>query len=92
MSKQNGGIIGPDNVPTGAFGAASGVWKLSDVTNYKRQGTWPVPLSGHQVANSCRFNSGSSDNLSISLSSEKIILLIENHLVVIIYLYLYLLL
>tara|TARA_R110002167_G_scaffold365827_1_gene591551 strand:+ start:2 stop:1456 length:1455 start_codon:yes stop_codon:yes gene_type:complete len=69
MSKQNGGIIGPDNVPTGAFGAASGVWKLSDVTNYKRQGTWPVPLSGHQVANSCRFNSGSSDNLSISLSS-----------------------
>ena len=69
MSKQNGGIIGPDNVPTGAFGAASGVWKLSDVTNYKRQGTWPVALSGHQVANSCRFNSGSSDNLSISLSS-----------------------
>ena len=63
MSKQNGGIIGPDNVPTGAFGAASGVWKLSDVTDYKRQGTWPVALSGHQVADSCRFNSGSSDYL-----------------------------
>ena len=76
MSKQNGGIIGPDNVPTGAFGAASGVWKLSDVTNYKRQGTWPVPLSGHQVANSCRFNSGSSDNLSISLSPFNIKLFI----------------
>jgi len=69
MSKQNGGIIGPDNVPTGAFGAASGVWKLSDVTDYKRQGTWPVPLSGHQVANSCRFNSGSSDNLARTPSS-----------------------
>jgi hypothetical protein len=69
MSKQNGGIIGPDNVPTGAFGAASGVWKLSDVTNYKRQGTWPVPLSGHQVANSCRFNDGSSDYLTRTSSS-----------------------
>ena len=69
MSKQNGGIIGPDNVPTGAFGAASGVWKLSDVTNYKRQGTWPVALSGHQVANSCRFDDGSSDYLTESVSS-----------------------
>ena len=66
MSKQNGGIIGPDNVPTGAFGAASGVWKLSDVTNYKRQGTWPVPLTGHQVANSVRLNDGSSDGFSLS--------------------------
>ncbi len=64
MSKLNGGIIGPDNVPTGAFGSASGVWSLSDVTNYKKQGTWPVVLTGHQVANSCRFNSGSSDTLS----------------------------
>jgi len=69
MSKQNGGIIGPDNVPTGAFGAASGVWKLSDVTDYKRQGTWPVALSGHQVANSCRFNDGSSDYLTRTPSS-----------------------
>jgi hypothetical protein len=60
MSKLNGGIIGPDNVPTGAFGSASGVWSLSDVTNYKKQGTWPVVLGGHQVANSCRFD-GSGD-------------------------------
>ena len=64
MSKLNGGIIGPDNVPTGTFGSASGIWSLSDVTNYKKQGTWPVPLSGHQVANSCRFNDGSSDSLT----------------------------
>jgi hypothetical protein len=56
MSKLNGGIIGPDNVPTGAFGSASGVWSLSDVTNYKKQGTWPVVLGGYQVANSCRFD------------------------------------
>jgi hypothetical protein len=70
MSKLNGGIIGPDNVPTGAFGSASGVWSLSDVTNYKKQGTWPVPLTGHQVANSCRFNDGSSDYLNRTPSSQ----------------------
>jgi len=69
MSKLNGGIIGPDNVPTGAFGSASGVWSLSDVTNYKKQGTWPVVLTGHQVANSCRFNSGSSDYLNRTFST-----------------------
>ena len=69
MSKLNGGIIGPDNVPTGAFGSASGVWRLSDVTNYKKQGTWPIALSGHQVDNSCRFNSGSSDYLNRTPSS-----------------------
>ena len=62
MSKLNGGIIGPDNVPTGAFGSASGVWSLSDVTNYKKQGTWPIVLTGHQVANSCRFDTNAGMN------------------------------
>ena len=34
MIKSNGGIIGPDNVTTGgAFGSASGVFKLGEVTN-----------------------------------------------------------
>ena len=70
MSKLNGGIIGPDNVPTGAFGSASGVWSLSDVTNYKKQGTWPIALSGHQVDNSCRFNDGSADTLSINMGTS----------------------
>jgi len=69
MSKLNGGIIGPDNVPTGAFGSASGVWSLSDVTNYKKQGTWPIVLTGHQVANSLRFDDGSSDSLSRSFGT-----------------------
>tara|TARA_R110002074_G_scaffold391382_1_gene576039 strand:- start:1558 stop:3027 length:1470 start_codon:yes stop_codon:yes gene_type:complete len=69
MSKQNGGIIGPNNIPTGAFGSASGVWKLSDAINYKRQGTWPVVLNNFQIDNSCRFNDGSSDYLSKTFSS-----------------------
>jgi len=77
MSKQNGGIIGPNNIPTGAFGSASGVWKLSDAINYKRQGTWPVVLNNFQVDNSCRFNTASSDYLtktySTTASSKKIL-------------------
>ena len=71
MSKQNGGIIGPNNVPTGAFGAASGVWKLSDVTNYKRQGTWPIALTGHQVANSARFETNTYMNKTASSGNTK---------------------
>ncbi len=68
MSKLNGGIIGPDNVPTGAFGSASGVWSLSDVTNYKKQGTWPVPLSGHQVANSVRLDTNTTFTKTLGAS------------------------
>ena len=66
MIKSNGGIIGPDNVTTGgAFGTASGVFKLGEVTNLIKESKWPTAgPQGHQVANSCRFNSGSSDYLS----------------------------
>ena len=72
MSKQNGGIIGPNNIPTGAFGSASGVWKLSDAINYKRQGTWPVVLNNFQVDNSCRFNTASSDYLTKTYSQYRL--------------------
>jgi hypothetical protein len=71
MSKQNGGIIGPNNIPTGAFGSASGVWKLSDAINYKRQGTWPIALSGHQVANSARFETNTYMKKTASSGNTK---------------------
>ena len=61
MAKRNGGIIGPSNVPSPFI--AKGVWKLSDAFNYQKAGSWPIPL-GYQIPNSCRFNSGSSDNLT----------------------------
>ena len=66
MIKSNGGIIGPDNVTTGgAFGTASGVFKLGEVTNLIKDSKWPTAgPQGYQVANSCRFNSGSSDYLN----------------------------
>jgi len=71
MSKQNGGIIGPDNVTTGGFsGVASGVFKLGEVTKLIRESKWPKPSPfTNTVPNSCRFNNASSDNLSLSGSS-----------------------
>ena len=70
MIKSNGGIIGPDNVTTGgAFGTASGVFKLSEVTNLIKESKWPTEGPPTTVANSVRFNRGSSDNLSLSGSS-----------------------
>ena len=65
MIKSNGGIIGPDNVTTGgAFGTASGVFKLGEVTNLIKESKWPTAgPQGHQVANSCRFNAASSEYL-----------------------------
>ena len=66
MIKSNGGIIGPDNVTTGGpFGSASGVFKLGEVTDLIKDSKWPTagPAS-YQVANSVRFNDGSSDTLT----------------------------
>jgi hypothetical protein len=61
---ENGGIIGPATVPTGNFGSAPGVWKLAEVEKYIKEGIWPVATTGFQVANSLRFDDGSSDNLT----------------------------
>jgi hypothetical protein len=70
MIKSNGGIIGPDNVTTGgAFGTASGVFKLGEVTDLIRESKWPTEGPPTTVSNSCRFNRGSSDNLTLSGSS-----------------------
>ena len=73
MIKSNGGIIGPDNVTTGGpFGSASGVFKLGEVTDLIKDSKWPTagPAS-YQVANSCRFDDGSSDSLTRSLGASE---------------------
>ena len=71
MIKSNGGIIGPDNVTTGgAFGSASGVFKLGEVTNLIKDSKWPTAgPGGFQVANSCRFDDGSSTQMNKTISS-----------------------
>ena len=60
MSKQNGGIIGPDNVTTGGFnGVASGVFKLGEATKLIRESKWPVPSPfTNTVPNSVRLDGG----------------------------------
>ena len=71
MARINGGIIGPDNIPSGPLGSASGVWKLSDAFNYQKEGLWPVATGiTYPVANSLRFNSASSDYLSRSATGS----------------------
>jgi len=60
MSKQNGGIIGLDNVTTGGFnGVASGVFKLGEATKLIRESKWPVPSPfTNTVPNSVRLDGG----------------------------------
>jgi hypothetical protein len=65
MAKRNGGIIGPANTPTASV--AAGVWRLRDAFNSIKNGTWP--LTRGVATNSLRFNIGSSDYLSRTMSS-----------------------
>ena len=64
MSRKNGGIIGPANTPVGGLmaGVAGGVWRMNDLLDFVGNSQWP--LAPQNIENSCRFNSGSSDNLS----------------------------
>ena len=64
MAKSNGGIIGPDNIPSGPLAPASGVWRLQDAFKYQSEGLWPqVTGITYPVANSLRFNSASTEYL-----------------------------
>ena len=40
----NGGVIGPDNVPTTSV--ASGVWSLGEIAEAVRDSAWPAPFNG----------------------------------------------
>lgn len=40
----NGGVIGPDNVPT--LIAAPGVWSLGEIAEARRDSVWPAPFAG----------------------------------------------
>ena len=69
MSRKNGGIIGPANTPVGGLitGSASGVWRTNDLLNFVANNQWPQ--TPQNIENSCRFNDGSAENLSRTLSS-----------------------
>ena len=62
MDQNNGGIIGKINTPTTTV--ASGVWSLDSQFESQSGSTWPLVFPQTTIANSCRFNDGSADNLS----------------------------
>ena len=62
MNQDNGGVIGKINTPTTLV--ASGVWSIQDQFEAQSSSTWPLAFPQTTFTNSCRFNDGSSDNLS----------------------------
>ena len=62
MNQDNGGIIGKVNTPTTSL--ASGVWSLDSQFDSQASSIWPLAFPQTTIANSCRFNDGSADNLS----------------------------
>jgi hypothetical protein len=62
MNQDNGGIIGKINTSTTTV--ASGVWTLQDQFEAQASSIWPLAFPQITIANSCRFNSGSTDYLS----------------------------
>ena len=67
MDQNNGGILGKINTPTTTV--ASGVWSLDSQFDSQASSTWPLAFPQTTIANSCRFNAASSDNLSRTPSS-----------------------
>ena len=67
MNQDNGGIIGKINTPTTSL--ASGVWSLDSQFDSQAASIWPLAFPNTTIANSCRFNNGSSDYLSRTPSS-----------------------
>jgi hypothetical protein len=62
MNQDNGGIIGKLNTPTTTV--ASGVWTLQDQFEAQTSSIWPLAFPQITIANSCRFDDGSSDYLT----------------------------
>ena len=62
MDQNNGGIIGKINTPTTTV--ASGVWSLDSQFESQSGSTWPLAFPQTTIANSLRFDGGSTDNLS----------------------------
>ena len=62
MNQDNGGVIGKINTPTTSL--ASGVWSLDSQFDSQSSAIWPLAFPQTTIANSCRFNEGSSDTLT----------------------------
>jgi len=67
MDQNNGGIIGKINTPTTSV--ASGVWSLDSQFEAQSGSIWPLAFPRVTLANSCRFDDGSSDRLNKTLGT-----------------------
>ena len=67
MNQDNGGVIGKINTPTTSL--ASGVWSLDSQFDSQSSSIWPLAFPQTTIANSCRFDEGSSDTLTRTPSS-----------------------
>ena len=65
MNQDNGGVIGKINTPTQTV--ASGVWSIQDQFEAQSSSTWPLTFPRTTIANTCRFDDGSSDYLNLTL-------------------------
>ncbi len=68
MNQDNGGVIGKINTPTTIV--ASGVWSIQDQFEAQSSSIWPLAFPQTTIANSCRFDDASSDNLSRTFSGS----------------------
>ena len=68
MNQDNGGVIGKLNTPTTTV--ASGVWTLQDQFEAQTSSIWPLAFPQTTIANSCRFDDGSSDSLTRDIGSN----------------------
>ena len=68
MDQNNGGILGKINTPTTSV--ASGVWSLDSQFEAQSSSIWPLAFPQTTIANSCRFDDGSSDFLSKTFGSD----------------------
>ena len=65
MNQDNGGVIGKINTPTQTV--ASGVWSIQDQFEAQSSSIWPLTFPRTTIANTCRFDDGSSDYLNLTL-------------------------
>jgi len=68
MNQDNGGIIGKINTPTTTV--ASGIWSLDSQFDSQSSSIWPLAFPNTTIANSCRFDDGSSDYLTFTPSGN----------------------
>ena len=68
MNQDNGGVIGKINTPTTTL--ASGVWSLDSQFDSQSSSIWPLAFPQTTIANSCRFDGASSDDLERTPSSS----------------------